>query len=87
MGTGIDAIAGYTYQADNHLPEDLVEILISQGRLAPGARGLSAEEALDQLAAVDGVDREDERSFDTDEFPKVILRLNLTADDFDWLLA
>ena len=78
-------IAGYTYQADNHRPEHLVEILIAQGRLAPGARGMDADEALDQLAAVEDVDREDERTFDSGAFPKVILVGQVTEDDLDWL--
>jgi len=78
-------IAGYTYRADNHRPDELVELLIGEGRLAPGARGMDADEALDQLAAVEGFDREDETSFDSDEFPKVILRINLTEDDEEWL--
>jgi len=78
-------IAGYTYQADNHRPDELIELLIAQGRLAPGARGMDADEALDQLAAVEGIDRADEWSFDSDEFPKVILRIQLTEDDEEWL--
>lgn len=32
----------------------------------------SVEDALDAIAVDRGVDREDERSFDSDEFPKVI---------------
>lgn len=71
-----DGIAGYTFNAENYTPENLVEELIKRGRLSPGARGMLVEEALDQLAAVDGseddFDREDEYSFDSDDFPKVI---------------
>lgn len=77
-------IAGYTYRADNYSPVDIVELLIAEGRLAPGARGMDADEALDQLAAVEGVDREDECTFDSCEFPKVILRIQLTDDDEEW---
>ena len=78
-------IAGYTYRADAYKPTDLVELLISEGRLSPGARGMDPDQALDQLAGVEGVDREDEYSFDSDQFPKVVLRIQLTEDDLDWL--
>lgn len=78
-------IVGYTYRADNYLPGALVEQLIAEGRLSPGARGMDADEALDQLAAVEGVDREDEYSFDSDEFPKVILFGNVSEEDEEWL--
>lgn len=78
-------IAGYTYQADNHKPSELVEVLIGQGKLAPGARGMDPDEALMQLAGVEGIDREDEYSFDSDEFPKVILVGQLSEHDLDWL--
>lgn len=86
--TGVGAtgdIVGYTYRAENHLPAHLIEALIAEGRLSPGARGMDADEALDQLAAVEGIDRQDEYSFDSDEFPKVILVGNVTEDDEDWL--
>lgn len=78
-------IAGYTYRADNHRPDELVEALIAEGRLAPAARGMDADDTLDQLAGIEGIDRDDEQSFDSDEFPKVILRFQLTEDDEGWL--
>lgn len=78
-------IVGYTYRADNHRPDALVEALIREGRLAPGARGMDPDEALDQLAAIEGVNRQDEYTFDSDEFPKVILFVNITEDDEEWL--
>ncbi|BDZ52795.1 hypothetical protein GCM10025867_50360 (plasmid) [Frondihabitans sucicola] len=78
-------IVGYTYKAENFTPERLVEELIVRGELAPAARGMTVEEALDQLAAVDGIDREDEFSFDSDDFPKVIFESQVTEDDYAWL--
>ena len=78
-------IIGYTYRADNHLPAALVEILIGEGRLSPGARGMDAEEALNQLAAVEGVNREDEYTFDSDAFPKVVYVGNVSEYDEEWL--
>lgn len=83
---GVDSnIVGYTYRAENHRPAALVEILITEGRLSPGARGMDADEALDQLAAIEGVDREDEYSFDSDEFPKVVYVGNVSEYDEEWL--
>lgn len=78
-------IVGYTYAVENWLPEELLEALIASGDLAPGARGIGLEAALDQLAGERGIDRQDERSFDSSEFPKVIFasQLNL-EDDWDW---
>ena len=78
--------AGYTYKAENYRAEALVELLIKEGRLAPGARGTGAEEALNQLAGGEGVERDDERSFDSDDFPKTISVHQLTDDDIDWLV-
>lgn len=77
-------IVGYTYKADNYLPETLIELMISNGTASPGARGMSAEDVLDQIAATNGIDREDEYSFDTDDFPKVIFVDQITEDDADW---
>lgn len=78
----MDEIVGYTYRADLYRPEELIETFIGQRRLAPGARGMRAEDALDQLAAIEDIDRDDERTFDSGEFPKVIFRCNLDDGDF-----
>lgn len=78
-------IIGYTYRADNHRPAELVEILINEGRLSPGARGMDADDALDQLAAVEGVNREDEYTFDSDAFPKAFYVGNASEYDEEWL--
>lgn len=80
-----DNIIGYTYRAENHRPAPLVELLIAEGRLSPGARGMDADEALDQLAGVEGVDRQDPYSFDSDDFPKEIYVGNVTEGDEGWL--
>lgn len=78
-------IAGYTYRADNYRPTDLIELLIAEGTASPGARSMTVESALDQIASANAVDRYDERSFDSSEFPKVIFVDQLTEDDRkDW---
>lgn len=66
------AIVGYTFNAETLHPICMVERYIAGGVLSPGARGMSAEDALDQAAEVAGVNREDEYSYDSDEFPKVV---------------
>ncbi|MCK0441091.1 hypothetical protein MUG78_16955 [Gordonia alkaliphila] len=77
-------IVGYTWRAENYRPEALIEALIADGTLAPGARSLTPEEALDQAAGVAGIDRYDERTFDSGDFPKVIHAGQITDDDSDW---
>lgn len=78
------SIVGYTYQADNFAPDSLIEHMIVAGELSPGARGMGAEAALDQLANGEGVNREDERTFDSGDFPKVIFEDRITCADRDW---
>ena len=78
-------IAGYTYDGDNFEAADLVEYMIAKGELSPGARGMDIEDVLNQHAGVNGIDREDERSFDSSEHPKVIFNDQLDEEhDSDW---
>jgi hypothetical protein len=84
-----EGIAGYTYKDANFTRAALVERLIQEGRLSPGARGMNGEDALNQLAAdhatslgeFDEFDRDDEETFDTDDFPKVILEDMVTIHE------
>jgi len=69
-------VVGYQYQADFFCPAcqlDLVTMdLVEQGiRFAVLP---DAESALDALAERAGIDRNDEWSYDSDDFPKVIFR-------------
>lgn len=65
---------GYTYNADNFTPKALIEFMVHIRELAPAAFDMSPEVALNQLADVYGIDRDNEFSFDSGEFPKVILK-------------
>lgn len=65
-------IIGYTYKAELLCPSCLIETLIQSKELSPFARDMAPEEALDILA-IPNIDRADEYSFDSDEFPKVVL--------------
>ncbi|MBM4570246.1 hypothetical protein GS896_27480 [Rhodococcus hoagii] len=77
-------IAGYTYKAENYLPANLIEAMIADGSASPAARDMSVEDVLDQIAAANAIDRMDERSFDSSEFPKVIFESQITDADSDW---
>lgn len=62
-------IVGYTYQADNHCPSCTEGFFQSD---APNDPTLTEESILDAAARVRGIDRGDEGSFDSGDFPKVI---------------
>ena len=79
MGYGRKAweVVGYTYAAEILCPAcTLAALPTGKGERFDGWRDatedLSPEDNLADLAAAFGIDREDERSYDSDEFPKVI---------------
>lgn len=82
-------VVGYTYKAENYRWPNLVEVLIREGRAAPAARDMAADDVLDQIVEAEAldIDRSDELTFDSDDFPKVIFRDQLTEADDDWYLA
>ena len=77
-------IAGYQYQGDHFMPQDLIEYMVANGDLSPAARDMDPEEVLDQHAGANGIDRYDENTFDSGEFPKVIFNSDVSEDDADW---
>lgn len=84
-GRKSDAIVGYTYKAAQFCPEHLIEFMVQNGYASPGARGMAVEDVLDQLAGAEGIDRENQHSFDSDDFPKPILDVQLVeVDECDW---
>lgn len=77
-------IVGYTFQADQYHPECILGQLPTgpgqayAGWKAPeGGHPMNVEENLTELAVAFGVDRQDERSFDSGDFPKVIFSSNV----------
>lgn len=70
-------IIGYTYRAANYCP-GCVEGAYGDNTFS---ENMFPEDALDALAALAGIDRDDEHSFDSDDFPKVILSLDADAVD------
>ena len=65
--SGYPRIVGYTYQADTYCPDCMVDMF---GIFGPDT---TVEQTLDRIACTRGIDREDERTFDSGDFPKVIL--------------
>lgn len=70
-------ISSYIFWADLYHPECILEVLTSTQEyngwaLAPGAPPEPVEDQLNEIAATFGVDRTDETSFDSGDFPKVV---------------
>jgi hypothetical protein len=76
-------IAGYTYNCENFTPRALIDAMVSAGELSPAARDMRPEDVLDQHAGALGIDRYDENTYDSSEFPKVIFWSQITDDDDD----
>ena len=77
-------IVGYTYAADTYCPDCIISALpMGDGQTFDGwgtSVTISTEGNLDELALAFGIDRMDERSYDSGEFPKVIFESNVEDD-------
>lgn len=79
-------IVAYTFRADTYCPACVIEMLPT----GPGQRydgwalaagvAMSTEDNLAELAVAFGVDRENEHSFDSGEFPKRVYADSLDGD-------
>lgn len=83
-----DAIVAYTFKAEQLCPTCmLAKLPTGDGEafdgwdLAEGAHTMSVEDNLDQIAEAFGIDRMDERTFDTGDFPKVVLDAQLLENE------
>lgn len=66
-----DTVVAYTFRADIYCPTCIVVVMIADG--ADPEMGESGSElALDVWAANENLDRYDERTFDSGDFPKVV---------------
>lgn len=74
-------IVGYQYRAEQYCPDCLVRVLTPAGHNQVIAG--TTEAMLDALADAAGVNREDEYTFDSDDFPKVILSVQVEGSDLD----
>lgn len=82
-------VVAYMFKADLFHYGAIVPVLVNQG--APGVYldeklYPHAEMALDAIAKERGIDRYDENTFDSDEFPKVVFRDQM-EDYFDLVVA
>lgn len=71
-------IVGYAYKADLYCPDCILDLCSEGEEYDPRA---GTEENLDRYAERLGIDREDERSFDSDVFPKVVFRDQLEGSE------
>jgi hypothetical protein len=74
-------IVAYTFQAENVCPACIVEKMIAAGLAAPAARDMRVEDVLDQIADANCIDRYDEKSYDSGEFPKVVFSSQVESDE------
>jgi len=69
-------VVGYTFRADTYCPAHIADALpTGEGEAYDGWHLLvpmSAEQNLDEIALAFGIDRHDEATFDTGDFPKVV---------------
>lgn len=66
----LDEIVAYIYQANIYCPDCVINAMTGD---EPGPLD-DTETLLDNLAASEGFDRNDESEFDSDFFPKVVIR-------------
>lgn len=71
-----DDVVGYTYMADTYCPQCVTQVVHARKDAGPWRTELmnDAEAWLTERARVAGFSREDETTFDSDDFPKVIVR-------------
>jgi hypothetical protein len=74
------AVVGYTFNAENLCAGCTIQAMIDGGLAAPAARDMLAEDVLDMVAEANVIDRHDESTFDSSEFPKVIF-CHMTAEN------
>lgn len=77
-------IVAYTYKGDLWAPEYIVgQLTTNPGHVGHGERPSESpvEPHLDLLARIKGIDRHDESSYDSDEFPKVVFGDQLEEDE------
>jgi hypothetical protein len=86
-GLRADAIVGYTFNADNYCTRCFAKVLpTGEGEaydgwaLADGV-SMSTEDNLTEIATAFGIDREDESSFDSGDFPKVIFACQIDGPE------
>lgn len=72
-----DDIVGYTYDTETLCPQCTLESVV----LNPDLFDSNIEKALDQVAETLGIDRQDEKTFDSNSFPKVIFEVQVESSE------
>ena len=72
-----DDIVAYTFRAENLCPTCVKRDVVGHQRAAR----MWAEDVLDLAADEQGIDRDDESSFDSGDFPKVVFRDQLLVGE------
>jgi hypothetical protein len=70
-------VVGHTYRADLYCSRCIILELVKRAELSPAAYDLPPSDVLKDAAEAHGIDWADERSFDSDEWPKVVFRSSL----------
>lgn len=80
-------IVGYAFQADTYCPDCIIgQLPTGEGQafdgwaLAAGVN-MTTEDNLSELAAAFQIDRMDERSYDSGDFPKVIFASSVEGEE------
>lgn len=68
---------GYDYRGDTLCPSCTVQALIDRHLLPEEAKEVAEAVALNEAALRSGIDRDDERSYDSGKFPKTIDTLSI----------
>jgi hypothetical protein len=83
-----DTIVGYTFNADTYCPRCIIaQLPTGEGQafdgwaLAEGAAPMSTEDNLHEIAAAFGIDWQDESSYDSGDFPKVVFAGQVEEDE------
>lgn len=80
-------IVGYTFNGHNYFPEAIIGAMpLGEGEAFDGwglGEGINipVEDNLADLARSFGIDREDETSYDSSEFPKVIFASQIDSEE------
>jgi hypothetical protein len=81
-------VVGYVFRADTYCPACTVAALptgpgeaFDGWALAPGADPMTPEDNLREIAYAFGIDIDDEATYDSDDFPKVLFRDQASEND------
>lgn len=80
------SISAYTYRADHYCGDCVMQLVAeavdSTGHIVPGPHYEDAEQYLARVAGFFGIrDREDEHTFDSGDFPKVVFSWQIESTE------